>query len=191
MSYGRALSDDRFIPAGAGNTGSAEPHGLGVAVHPRGRGEHHPVRVYSDKGFGSSPRARGTHLQESSLHDANRFIPAGAGNTYEFVPPEDRVTVHPRGRGEHTRFKSTATNSIGSSPRARGTRYCRFRYTVASRFIPAGAGNTMNWLCAGVLTTVHPRGRGEHALGTFEIIARGHLARFIPAGAGNTLPLCN
>ena len=72
------------------------------------------------------------------------------------------------------------------------------------RFIPAGAGNTVNSAFNTSATAVHPRGRGEHgprnetqserngssprARGTrLRHSQRLFQRRFIPAGAGNTL----
>ena len=52
----------RFIPAGAGNTGFKLPLSMGDPVHPRWRGEHFPERTQRQDGGGSSPLARGTHL---------------------------------------------------------------------------------------------------------------------------------
>ena len=51
------------------------------------------------------------------------------------------------------------------------------------RFIPAGAGNTLNQTRWYRPTSVHPRWRGEHV----EVVAQDDRdVRFIPAGAGNT-----
>ena len=70
---------------------------------------------------GSSPRARGTPNIDGMFSPECRFIPAGAGNTgvdnYDDLP----VTVHPRGRGEHTKADALNPGGSGSSPRARGT----------------------------------------------------------------------
>ena len=91
----------------------------------------------------------------------------------------------------------------GSSPRARGTLRMSFSRRYPVRFIPAGAGNTLQSLSGLSLHAVHPRGRGEHAEYTDPTPpaagssprARGtpahqapqvHRRRFIPAGAGNT-----
>ena len=119
--------------------------------------------------------------------------------------------VHPRGRGEHIaragelcidgsspRARGTpcrwSPDSRGSSPRARGTRQLRRAQSSASRFIPAGAGNTQpsaseavwrRFIPAGAgntssrrasLDAVHPRGRGEHS-GVGHGIERGSSPR--------------
>ena len=132
----------RFIPAGAGNTSQEPRCYLGMAVHPRGRGEHTRLICADPYPHGSSPRARGTPLLIRTMMDITRFIPAGAGNTRSYVDGSPGVAVHPRGRGEHTPRRCARGCCTGSSPRARGTQrgpcHCRWQ----RRFIPAGAGNT-------------------------------------------------
>ena len=92
--------------------------------------------------YGSSPRARGTRRREYDQDAADRFIPAGAGNTAAIRARCCDAPVHPRGRGEHFVNSNGAGNPTGSSPRARGTR--------------RGAPPRPRW------GAVHPRGRGEH-----------------------------
>ena len=94
-------------------------------------------------------------------------------------------------------------SSDGSSPLARGTHREDNLLGYATRFIPAGAGNTPRTTAKTAAQTVHPRWRGEHqvvgelaaAFGGSSPLARGtRIAggaflrgrRFIPAGAGNT-----
>ncbi len=71
----------RFIPAGAGNTGSTRPRRAAAPVYPRWRGEHLPAIYLPVAAFGLSPLARGTLLPIASRARIARFIPAGAGNT--------------------------------------------------------------------------------------------------------------
>ncbi len=179
-----------------------------TAVHPRGRGEH-----YTDTGTaflcgGSSPRARGTRRADGQTIKRSRFIPAGAGNTPSAATTTSRPTVHPRGCGEHQRHSFPRSFVTGSSPRVRGTRTrCRV-FPARFRFIPAGAGNTRRFKNPVMLTTVHPRGCGEHSRispgspGCFGSSPRVRgtpgqqhgdycQARFIPAGAGNTPPMAS
>ena len=129
----------RFIPASAGNarpTAAARP-----AVHPRERGER-AAAACRCSARGSSPRARGTQAASWSQVTAARFIPASAGNA------DTRPT--------------TVRRDDGSSPRARGTPHSRSE--PPERFIPARAGNACI-AAAIVAKTVHPRERGERALG--------------------------
>ena len=174
-----------------------------MAVHPRGRGEHHHWQDAQNTSAGSSPRARGTPVVLLGRFLRLRFIPAGAGNTAGWRPPGLRLAVHPRGRGEHESSSSSSLILSGSSPRARGTQSTQRALLRRPRFIPAGAGNTLFEWFPLVVPTVHPRGRGEHissfaahkkligssprARGTHELARWESLPhRFIPAGAGNT-----
>ncbi len=98
---------------------------------------------------------------------------------------------------------SDVESDFGLSPLARGTRFFGSATGRASRFIPAGAGNTLEAITLHQLISVYPRWRGEHAVNALRSIlnaglsplARGtpgevaeiyELMRFIPAGAGNT-----
>ena len=71
--------------------------------------------------YGSSPRARGT--REGALIELlrHRIIPARAGNTPLCRFPGQRVSDHPRARGEHWAGADLRVDISGSSPRARGT----------------------------------------------------------------------
>ena len=112
--------------------------------------------------------------------------------------------VYPRWRGEHYDITSTSEPSTGLSPLARGTHRDPHRLFHAPRFIPAGAGNTINRLGLNNQDAVYPRWRGEHSAINFSPLGHGGLSplargtpfhklkiafciRFIPAGAGNTL----
>ncbi len=71
----------RFIPAGAGNTGTMNGSALMPAVYPRWRGEHSATWPTGTTRSGLSPLARGTLMATVSQTVLERFIPAGAGNT--------------------------------------------------------------------------------------------------------------
>ena len=152
----------RFIPAGAGNTFLVVPSRPRIAVHPRGRGEHHIENAQATLDSGSSPRARGTRRGHRLGDRRDRFIPAGAGNTSHEAHDRQRWPVHPRGRGEHSSAAVARPANGGSSPRARGTLPAQAVHGTARRFIPAGAGNTRSQSPSRAGGTVHPRGRGEH-----------------------------
>ncbi len=72
----------RFIPAGAGNTWCATIHHLKNTVYPRWRGEHTLSLKMPRCSRGLSPLARGTRDKRRVSASCQRFIPAGAGNTY-------------------------------------------------------------------------------------------------------------
>ncbi len=193
----------RFIPAGAGNTWLDGFRSTAYTVHPRGRGEHRRLGHQEPAIAGSSPRARGTPYTYQPATLADRFIPAGAGNTSRSNPAATARAVHPRGHGEHSCVTYIVILKIGSSPRARGTLMCHLYRDPEDRFIPAGAGNTECGVAVIEYGSVHPRGRGEHERSLTDALmrggssprARGTLSRgaflcpprrFIPAGAGNT-----
>ncbi len=77
-----------------------------------------------------------------------RFIPAGAGNTGKLGVDAIRLSVYPRWRGEHPVGVSVIMLLGGLSPLARGTLEKLIKEAVNQRFIPAGAGNTLNiYIC--------------------------------------------
>ena len=112
------------------------------------------------------------------------------------------MAVHPRERGERISIFIIASNSDGSSPRARGTAGMDGAALKARRFIPASAGNGPPASAHPRSASVHPRERGERkraccSMGTTagsSPRARGtaqrgeplgEVIRFIPASAGN------
>ena len=160
----RRRGEQRFIPAGAGNTGLSQRMVSSDAVHPRGRGEHTTGATVVSISAGSSPRARGTPVRHRQHHHRRRFIPAGAGNTDLDCTACALPSVHPRGRGEHQTTVPLTVPYDGSSPRARGTPLVAVKNQRRARFIPAGAGNTALVHSSPIPRAVHPRGRGEHLL---------------------------
>ena len=133
-------------------------------VYPRWRGEHGAREPWALAIPGLSPLAWGTLIQRGERRRVGRFIPAGVGNTCE----EDRdfpgVPVYPRWRGEHRFTSASVPPCAGLSPLAWGTRQSGPAPAPASRFIPAGVGNTVPSLAATTLSAVYPRWRGEHAI---------------------------
>ena len=132
---------------------------------------------------GSSPPARGTHLEMARPGRRGRFIPACAGNTGLGAARAKLSPVHPRLRGEHPSRRSSRQSRSGSSPPARGT----LRRPERGQ----------------IFRSVHPRLRGEHRVeqeagraglgssppargtpGGWVVV--GDPWRFIPACAGNT-----
>ena len=152
----------RFIPARAGNTPAGPFCSPGAPVHPRACGEHISVTNTATLCVGSSPRVRGTPCCIVSSKLAIRFIPARAGNTRQRCVPAKGRPVHPRACGEHPHARSITDEGYGSSPRVRGTLHSVAPDINRLRFIPARAGNTLQFPHARTYWTVHPRACGEH-----------------------------
>ena len=113
--------------------------GLAPAVHAR-VSLAHPRKPPNR---GSSPHGRGTRRCQCEAPRLCRFIPARAGNTPRSAPTVALPPVHPRTGGEHTHSVPAPIRTAGSSPHGRGTRQLSEPGPVASRFIPARAGNTL------------------------------------------------
>ena len=152
----------RFIPAGAGNTAPTNALHHGVSVYPRWRREHSYCSHTESAAAGLSPLAQGTPEEVPRLTSVDRFIPAGAGNTRVGKSRGNRTPVYPRWRREHPFSMATASLPGGLSPLAQGTLYVYFCVRCASRFIPAGAGNTSPSTPVSKLISVYPRWRREH-----------------------------
>ena len=195
--------EEGLIPARAGNTRRrAHPPGLPRA-HPRSRGEHSRKKYLAKLDKGSSPLARGTHIELDHLNVVDGLIPARAGNTWESDTQRTPHGAHPRSRGEHGENFGITTLRKGSSPLARGTRRCKRIKSVKHGLIPARAGNTNHRRTHSYPARAHPRSRGEHTRRITDDdtqwgsspLARGtRLAQtpdsrrtgLIPARAGNT-----
>ena len=132
---------------------------------------------------GLSPLARGTRRERDSE-----------------TPPG---SVYPRWRGELALKRCQRHNKPGLSPLARGTPASPSQPPDITRFIPAGAGNSLLSVRHSLLPAVYPRWRGELrprltnfssvvglsplARGTRPLnVSRRTGVRFIPAGAGNS-----
>ena len=192
----------RFIPAWAGNAYRSTRFTRYSTVHPRVGGERRYFWGISQRGFGSSPRGRGTPAECLTRSPLQRFIPAWAGNALPPWPQLPIMPVHPRVGGERILLYWSGDKISGSSPRGRGTRLVIRISPGWPRFIPAWAGNAPigNRQCSRV--SVHPRVGGERSMPqTYSARAAGssprgrgtpipeggkHASRrFIPAWAGN------
>ena len=83
LRAGLGVSDDhrRIIPARAGFTRTWPSCPPARADHPRSRGVYLGVLPDALAGTGSSPLARGLHLDDADRDDRSRIIPARAGFT--------------------------------------------------------------------------------------------------------------
>ena len=132
--------------------------------------------------IGPPSLAQGTRIAVGFSTSISRFIPAC---------------------GELSKPSWAIVQLDGSSPLARGTQDLDRLGYVADRFIPAYAGNSLDMCRSRCTFPVHPRLRGELAVGSFSDkivsgsspLTRGTLEshliqvlpiRFIPAYAGNS-----
>ena len=176
----------RIIPARAGQT-KRKPRGrTGLPDHPRACGANAADNATKIGNAGSSPRVRGKLFGGHGIHGEMRIIPARAGQTTSFHPPNAMSPDHPRACGANRTATTNEDVVIGSSPRVRGKRadvrrICaqgrgsspRVRGKLCGkqvgrcrvRIIPARAGQT-RWpgsrRCA---PTDHPRACGANKTG--------------------------
>ena len=137
------------------------------------------------------------------VEEAERIIPALAGNTGTPLPLALCNGDHPRSRGEYPRYNHENVTEHGSSPLSRGIQPRALLRQRPGRIIPALAGNTIPSHSTRAMYQDHPRSRGEYAgfrcligLGVGSSpLSRGILIcnepfcfvlRIIPALAGNT-----
>ena len=143
---------------------------------------------------GSSPRVRGTDIGSACQLGPRRFIPACAGNRtvqgaacHRFIPAcasgadasDSGSSPRVRGTGRDQRLRC---HRPGSSPRVRGTDCFALGVPALERFIPACAGNSIDFPLARVTAAVHPRVCGEQQAAS----EWAGPVRFIPACAGNS-----
>ena len=129
------------------------------------RGEHPETLSVGDSTEGSSPHARGAHVEDANLVRFEGIIPACAGSTRMSRPPPTRRRDHPRMRGEHSVKITVKVQSQGSSPHARGAQHRLRVRDQLQGIIPACAGSTACSRLSRRGRWDHPRMRGEHALG--------------------------
>ena len=111
----------RIIPARAGNASSPATPSSCSPDHPRAGGERTPADSAEYTIDGSSPRGRGTHVDQAAMRVAPRIIPARAGNAPCLAAGIPQWTDHPRAGGERRLFCTGCVSIFGSSPRGRGT----------------------------------------------------------------------
>ncbi len=180
---GARLGRNRIIPARAGFTGSPRCGRLGGPDHPRSRGVYLAREAFEPLNRGSSPLARGLHLDLLGGLVVDGIIPARAGFTDRRpgcpVAPED----HPRSRGVYTCAPTRAAMRSGSSPLARGLPGGGVVGVLDGGIIPARAGFTRAPPPGRRCDPDHPRSRGVYQ-GTCGRVSL--VGRIIPARAGFT-----
>ncbi len=194
----------RFIPAGAGNRFRSAHRWDRITVYPRRCGEQAELAVDLLEFAGLSPQVRGTDVAHVRALVGPRFIPAGAGNRALENLMAIICAVYPRRCGEQSPCSAPRPWGCGLSPQVRGTGAVKNRHVAGTRFIPAGAGNSIPRRCARRWRSVYPRRCGEQdechhspssdfglspqVRGTGDTGQRRPIGgRFIPAGAGNRL----
>ena len=152
----------RFIPARAGNTRCVRVRALRRRAHPHSRREYLGSSGLGFGWSGSLPLVRGTCPPAYFWFCVRRLIPARAGNMTWFSRRPKVCPAHPRSRGEHSAAGASLLMRSGSSPLARGTSAEGEEPSIASRLIPARAGNIPITLMELSTKSAHPRSRGEH-----------------------------
>ena len=153
---------DRIIPARAGFTCRNWVRSMVMMDHPRSRGVYRAVAECAVCTDGSSPLARGLRPGQSVRASVARIIPARAG----FTPAAGECNLfrpdHPRSRGVYLRGIILRRRRRGSSPLARGLRFCA-RFGASERgIIPARAGFTAGRIGSIFEGADHPRSRGVY-----------------------------
>ncbi len=156
----------RIIPACAGNAALSVSIVICRSDHPRMRGERSTVTTPASSASGSSPHARGTPQSGVEGARPSRIIPACAGNAPRVTAGRQTWTDHPRMRGERHEKEGRLVAEFGSSPHARGTRYCVYQNGHHARIIPACAGNAGQTPAPKCRGSDHPRMRGERQIAT-------------------------
>ena len=171
MRGSRTLRSDRsslpgIIPAHAGLTGTEFVLRPAGRDHPRACGAHTepdaPVRASA----GSSPRMRGSRIQEIEGEQLAGIIPAHAGLTTRMLGAASARGDHPRACGAHTRTSSRHAREVGSSPRMRGSHVNPHARFSAVGIIPAHAGLTNHPPHQSQVSWDHPRACGAHQITT-------------------------
>ena len=152
----------RVSPACAGNTTVTGGRPNLKPGQPRVRGEHTGCGSETSLTAGSAPRARGTRAHVAGRLHHVRVSPACAGNTLLEIVEHQTWSGQPRVRGEHLSPWRSPAPSVGSAPRARGTRARRGRQHFPHRVSPACAGNTGRTRRSCRASSGQPRVRGEH-----------------------------
>ena len=133
---------------------------------------------------------RGIQMDETTMYNFDRIIPAHAGNTGRVGADRQESKDHPRSCGEYWSSLAPLLSHLGSSPLMRGILRCLARSRCRNRIIPAHAGNTLPPSHIYLLLRDHPRSCGEYPpitpilsryLGSSPLM-RGILMMFPPCG---------
>ena len=175
---------ERFIPAGAGNSGFRASLTPLIAVYPRRCGEQKQRDFLPGGLLGLSPQVRGTVAKPGQAVGLIRFIPAGAGNRPGKRTRGQPPTVYPRRCGEQIGASAGPRHENGLSPQVRGTGPAAARTPVPPTVYPRRCGE-QNWSSRRPATSL---GLSPQVRGTVPRVKPVFFSsRFIPAGAGNSV----
>ena len=194
---------NRSIPAWAGETGTCPERHMSTGVYPRVGGGNRETSEVSLEWGGLSPRGRGKLTLEVDAAEADRSIPAWAGETRRLHACPKHDGVYPRVGGGNGKRYAAAWTSEGLSPRGRGKQDVVARDNRHPRSIPAWAGETRLGRLGIEAGAVYPRvgggncripdcakcARGLSPRGRGKLPVREELEfelRSIPAWAGET-----
>ncbi len=150
----------RSIPAHAGEPTSLLFFRSTRKVYPRARGGAFAAVTAPPRGYGLSPRTRGSQVQRDQLAPAGGSIPAHAGEPRSYVGALRGKWVYPRARGGATMPRHRRSTRGGLSPRTRGSRRCTDRGGRRGGSIPAHAGEPRPAPPRTSRKRVYPRARG-------------------------------
>ena len=176
----------------------------GPRDHPRSRGVYAHLKRTRPDGYGSSPLVRGLLVMACASRSARGIIPACVGFTVGILYASIWRRDHPRSRGVYSIDEEMASETVGSSPLARGLLVRPESVNADDRIIPARAGFTATQRPKYRKNQDHPRSRGVYVSDVATILesagssplARGLLMRrsarrwrlgIIPARAGFTV----
>ena len=111
---------DRIIPAHAGQTRRWCVWSCADPDHPRACGANWRDWLFLWRVTGSSPRMRGKQAAKAKQANAERIIPAHAGQTSPAMRTSRLHADHPRACGANVGGRGADAGLDGSSPRMRG-----------------------------------------------------------------------
>ena len=130
--------------------------------HPRACGAHFRSFSITHDGQGSSPRMRGSLVDEPCPRRNVGIIPAHAGLTPASASSRRQRWDHPRACGAHSETLRSPSRDAGSSPRMRGSQVLAHLAARLSGIIPAHAGLTSFSRIIQAADRDHPRACGAH-----------------------------
>ncbi len=177
----------RSIPARAGEPWQCVGNCGHAGVYPRACGGTDADNPLDNDDLGLSPRVRGNHNQNANAKSRHGSIPARAGEPYPVIIPIMVDGVYPRACGGTQASTHNAEATKGLSPRVRGNPMHRRRHSLATRSIPARAGEPTGRLLDRLSATVYPRACGGTT--TIQAVPVTHTG-LSPRVRGNRLSPC-